>query len=59
MEWAEQRDKSEITTQALAKLREPLVQKLDISSRRLAKKLTEDYVQNNVSMLWMIMEADQ
>lgn len=59
MEWAERRDQSEMTTEALATLRQPLVSKLDVSSRRLAKKLTEDYVQNNVSMLWMIMEAEQ
>jgi hypothetical protein len=56
--WADSKDKSELDNSELAKKRDGLVSKLDTSSRRLAMDWTTEFVRNNGSMLWMILEAE-
>eukprot|EP01049_Picozoa_sp_SAG25_P002525 SAG25_NODE_133_length_14402_cov_15.122142_17_plen_63_part_00 len=57
-EWAEARDKSQFTVDALTELRKPLVSKLATESRRLARDVTTEFVRNNARMLSMIMEKE-
>jgi hypothetical protein len=57
-EWAEARDKSQFTVDALTELRKPLVSKLATESRRMARDVTTEFVRNNARMLSMIMEKE-
>jgi hypothetical protein len=45
-----------ITAKELQQLRAPLVQKMDRGTRMLAKNTASEFVDNNVSQLWMIKE---
>ena len=56
--WVDSKDKSELDDAELAKKRDGLVSKLDTGSRRLGMDLTTEFVRNNGSMLWMILEAE-
>eukprot|EP01043_Picozoa_sp_COSAG02_P008175 COSAG02_NODE_257_length_26838_cov_118.324844_7_plen_1221_part_00 len=56
--WADSKDKTELDSSELAKKRDGLVSKLDTSSRRLAMDWTTEFVRNNGSTLWMILEAE-
>lgn len=56
--WADSKGKSALDNAALAEKRDGLVSKLETGSRRLAMDLTTQFVRNNGSTLWMILEAE-